>query len=194
MLTLIIASLLISASAFMPTSNVRSTSKLSMEFAGGLAGADGPELVKFDPLKFSEKSPEWLPWFREAELKHGRVCMLATLGAVVPSMGLRLPGDIFQGGNILDAHNTGVSNGPMVMLLFWVAVLEIISIPALRTLSTGDRAAGDYAFDPIKLSKSGGPLLEKYKVAELKNGRLAMMAFSGIITQAALGKPEFPFF
>ena len=142
MLSIIIASLLISTSAFIPTSNVRSTSKLSMEFAGGMAGANGPELVNFDPLKFSEKSPEWLPWFREAELKHGRVCMLATLGAIVPSMGLRLPSEIFQGGNILDAHNAGVSNGPMVMLLFWVAVIEIISIPALQSLSNGDRAAG----------------------------------------------------
>jgi hypothetical protein len=49
------------------------SSPLSMEFAGGLAGSDGPELKVFDPLKFSEKSPEWVPWFREAELKHGRV-------------------------------------------------------------------------------------------------------------------------
>ena len=165
-----------------------------MEFAGGLPGSDGPELTKFDPLKFSEKSPEWLPWFREAELKHGRVCMLATLGAVVPSLGVRLPADIFQGGDVLSAHNTGVAAGPMIMLLFWVAVIEIISIPALRTLGTSDRDAGDYSFDPLKLGKVGGPVLKKYQVAELKNGRLAMMAFSGIITQAAMGKPEFPFF
>ena len=66
---------------------VRSTgramsSSLKMAFVGGLPGAAGPELKNFDPLKFSEKSPEWVPWFREAELKHGRVAMLATLGFI----------------------------------------------------------------------------------------------------------------
>ena len=94
----------------------------------------------------------------------------------------------------MDAHNKGVETGPMVMLLFWVAVLEIISIPALKTLGESDRAPGDYAFDPLKLGKAGGAVLNKYKTAELKNGRLAMMAFSGMITQAALtGRSDFPF-
>lgn len=141
-------------SAFTPSRGTQRaiTSSLSMEFAGGLPGAAGPELTNFDPLKFSEKSPEWLPWFREAELKHGRVCMLATLGLIAPSA-FRLPGDIFQGVDVIAAHNKGVETGPMVMLLFWVAVIEIITMPALRDLSTSDRAAGDYAFDPLGLSK-----------------------------------------
>ena len=37
----------------------------------GLAGADGPESKNFDPLGLAEKAPEWVPWFREAEIKHG---------------------------------------------------------------------------------------------------------------------------
>ena len=54
---------------------------------------------------------------------------------------------------------------------------------------------GDYSFDPLKLGSGGGAKLEKYKINELKNGRLAMMAFSGIITQAALnGGKGFPYF
>jgi hypothetical protein len=34
--------------------------------------------------------------------------------------------------------------------------------------------------------------MERYKVSELKNGRLAMLAFSGIVTQAALYDKGFP--
>jgi hypothetical protein len=34
--------------------------------------------------------------------------------------------------------------------------------------------------------------LEKYKISELKNGRLAMLAFSGIVTQSALYDKGFP--
>jgi hypothetical protein len=74
----------------------------------------------------------------------------------------------------------------MVMLLFWVGVVETISIPALRLLNTSDRDAGDYALDPLNLSKACGSEINKYKTAGLKNSHLAMMAFSGMITQAAL--------
>jgi Chlorophyll A-B binding protein len=49
--------------------------------------------------------------------------------------------------------------------------------------------AGDFAFDPLGLGKKD---LDKLKVNELKNGRLAMMAFSGIVTQAAMGHSTFP--
>jgi hypothetical protein len=34
--------------------------------------------------------------------------------------------------------------------------------------------------------------MKKLEVNELKNGRLAMMAFSGIVTQAALTGKDFP--
>lgn len=50
----------------------------SMEFAGGLRGADGPEpnSKNFDPFGFSEARPENLLFFREAEIK---VCSVSFL-------------------------------------------------------------------------------------------------------------------
>lgn len=50
---------------------------------------------------------------------------------------------------------------------------------------------GDFSFDPLKLGANPANLA-KYKINELKNGRLAMLAFSGIITQAALTGKAFP--
>jgi len=113
--------------------------------------------------------------------------MLVTLWLIMPSF-VRV-GDIFQTTTVLEAHNKGVETGPMVMLLFWVGVIEIISIPALQSLNTFDQDAGDYAFDPLNLSKACGAVLNKYKTAELKNGCLAMMASSGMITHWAHGLP-----
>ena len=90
---------------------------MRMSFAGGLAGADGPELKNFDPLQLSTKSPEWVPFFREAELKHGRVAMLATLGWVFADF-VKLPGDIHQVSSF-EAHNVAVQSGALVQILFW---------------------------------------------------------------------------
>ena len=47
----------------------------------------------WDPLKLSEnKDQETLEWYRAAELKHGRVCMLASAGLLFPNSGF--PGNI----------------------------------------------------------------------------------------------------
>merc|ERR1719183_673358 len=61
--------------------------------------------VGFDPLGFSDyklgpfRSPQFadpakahMGWMREAEIKHGRVCMLATVGWISADLGLRAPG------------------------------------------------------------------------------------------------------
>lgn len=50
---------------------------------------------------------------------------------------------------------------------------------------------GDFSFDPLGFAKMSKDM-ERYKVSELKNGRLAMLAFSGIVTQAALFGKGFP--
>ena len=114
---------------------------MKMSFAGGLPGNEGPELKNFDPLKFSTKSPEWVPFFREAELKHGRIAMLATLGWIATDLGVRLPGDVHQVSS-LEAHNAAVQSGAMLQILLWTSLLEIISIPAVQQLSNGSRAPG----------------------------------------------------
>jgi hypothetical protein len=53
-------------------------------FIGSPASAEGGF---FDPLKLSQnKDDETLRWYRAAELKHGRISMLATLGVVIQGL------------------------------------------------------------------------------------------------------------
>lgn len=58
-------------------------------------------------------------------------------------------------------------------------------------LQGGARKPGYFGFDPLGFSK--GKDAARMATAEIKNGRLAMLAFSGMITQAALTGNGFPF-
>lgn len=54
-------------------------------------------------------------------------------------------------------------------------------------------AAGDYKFDPLGYATDAAAMQE-LQLKEIKNGRLAMLAFSGIVTQSALTGKGIPYF
>lgn len=72
------------------------------DFIGSPAKAEGGF---FDPLKLSEgKDDETLRWYRAAELKHGRISMLATLGIVIQGLNTGIiPGFPVQDTNAFEA-------------------------------------------------------------------------------------------
>jgi hypothetical protein len=185
---------------------------------GSMAGDVG-----FDPFYLSSipknfagfiQPPQWessegistLYWMREAELKHGRVAMLAWFGwlATDGAFGImmRFPGDIYSVEavpNAYNAHNILVEQGSMGFLLLTIAFIEFCSSAALVQVSKGEleREAGDFELDPLKFLKGKSPEEKKrMQTRELLNGRLAMMAFSAVATQTALGEATqgFPYF
>jgi light-harvesting complex I chlorophyll a/b binding protein 1 len=95
-----------------------------MAFANGLPGSAGPELKNFDPLKLAEKSPDWVPFFREAELKHGRIAMLATLGWIASEF-VQLPGEVHAVSPVA-AHDAAVSSGALLQVLIWFGSMLIL--------------------------------------------------------------------
>ena len=140
-----------------------------------------PEPVARKPVTTTE-------WMQEAEIKHGRTAMLAIVGWVAVDLGVRMPGSGAVTGSIansLAAHNAGVANGTMGVLLLLCFVLELAGGAAIFEQAKGSgRAPGDFGFDPLGFGKNA-VALKKYKENEIANGRLAMLAFSGIVTQAA---------
>jgi hypothetical protein len=143
--------------------------------------------VGFDPLNLSDLVP--IQWAREAELKHGRICMLAWAGWVSVDLGFRVP--YAPEVSSLFAHDAAVEKGPMLGLLIPLALIEVCAgIPKCFQIMNEPDAApgGDYKFDPLGFGGS-----QDYAEKELANGRLAMMGFSGTVTQAVLTGNGFPY-
>jgi len=148
--------------------------------------------VGFDPLGLS--SYYSIKWMREAELKHGRVCMLAWLGYIATDAGIYAPGA--PAVTSLEAHDACVKSGHMLLLLFVIAIPEALSYVAISEMMSGetDRKPGDYGIG-WKFCKQGDTKTqEKYKLAEVVHGRAAMLAFSGVVTASALKEISFPYF
>merc|ERR1719460_1321918 len=143
--------------------------------------------VGFDPLQISDLVP--IQWAREAELKHARICMLAWAGWVAVDLGFRVP--YAPEVSSLLAHDAAVEKGPMLGLFIPLALIEVCAgIPKCFQIMNDPDAApgGDYKFDPLGFG--GGRDLEEKEIA---NGRLAILGFSGTVTQAVLTGNGFPY-
>merc|ERR1719199_2201414 len=144
--------------------------------------------VGFDPVGFSEIFS--MDWLREAELKHCRVAMLATVGFAFTDF-FTLPGFDYT---TLEAHDACIASGAMSQLLLWIGLLEVFSLISIDQMLRGSgRAAGDYGFDPLGFGTDPAKLAD-LQMKELANGRLAMFAFGGFVTQAVLTGNSFPYF
>ena len=148
------------------------------------------------PPQWEEKSIPTLYWMREAELKHGRVAMLAWFGWVATDgafgFPLRFPGEVYSVENIPNAyfaHDVLVEQGSMGFLLLAVTFIEFCTGAVLVEVAKGenDREAGDFGLDPLSFLKDKSQEdINTMKLKELQNGRAAMMAFAGVATQTAL--------
>ena len=107
--------------------------------------------VGFDPLGFSSLID--LRWLREAEIKHGRVCMLAATGLIVQDV-YQFPGvtRTFGDAKVTALHDAAVKQGAMQQLLIWLGLLEIFgAVAIIQMLQGSDRQPGDFGFDPLGL-------------------------------------------
>lgn len=134
----------------------------------------------FDPLGFSNR---WDPKFLfEAEVKHGRIAMLAMAGWVFPELVGHLPDPAYSQTNPLAAVQS-VGFLPMAQIVLLVMVMEAISLE--KKARNNYENPAEYGWDAFGLMKEGGSN-NHYRVAEVKNGRLAMIAIGGAIHHALI--------
>lgn len=138
----------------------------------------------FDEMTPKERN-QAVMWMREAELKHGRLAMLAAIGW--PLGELVNWGFLHQYGD-LHGRTPSLFNGGLLEVYgpFWFAFLAAASYVELTSIEGGVGVNGDYdlKFDPWSIND------KIPKAAEVNNGRLAMLAITGFGVQEFLyGSP-----
>jgi len=145
-----------------------------------------PPLGFWDPWGLSTNAgDDTIAFYREAELKHGRVCMLASLGIIV---GEKF--HPFNGGAEVDILGMPIESTPYTsffssVVLALIGFAELKSAARLQGLMTGDSkfVAGDLGFDPLGIKPKKESEFLELQNKEISNGRLAMLAVAGAIAQ-----------
>merc|ERR1719253_1733789 len=133
--------------------------------------------MNFDPLQISD-SPGKLAWYREAEIKHARLAMLAAFGWPIS--------ELTNFGNLLtgDGRAPSLLNGGLgeINAVYWEAKgLD------KQFGKKDDYLPGMLGFDPLGADSPG------MRTAEITNGRVAMLAITVYALEEALTKsPIFP--
>lgn len=153
---------------------------------GSMAGDEG-----FDPLGLSNIDSGGLGidlyWMREAELKHARVAMLATLGMLAQESGFIIPGFPSTKNQVTAFWEVVDKNpGPVFGAVIFFGMVELICGFAITEgKKSGDRAPGDFGFNPLKLGRTPASAAD-YANKEIRNGRLAMWAAAGMLLQGSI--------
>eukprot|EP00339_Tiarina_fusa_P020126 CAMPEP_0117028922 /NCGR_PEP_ID=MMETSP0472-20121206/20989_1 /TAXON_ID=693140 ORGANISM="Tiarina fusus, Strain LIS" /NCGR_SAMPLE_ID=MMETSP0472 /ASSEMBLY_ACC=CAM_ASM_000603 /LENGTH=200 /DNA_ID=CAMNT_0004736549 /DNA_START=19 /DNA_END=621 /DNA_ORIENTATION=+ len=184
----VLAAVVGTSSAFAPQPRAGSSTQLNAEMSESLPFLTAPKNTKgwvgdvgFDPLGFSDTFD--MKWLRESEIKHGRSCMLATLGFVMQQF-WTIPG--YQHVDDSNLGPTVVGASAMLQIVFWMGVLEFWTNKGNVTMETmfsdPDRVPGNLGFDPMGLATGKSEEeMAAMQLKEIKNGRLAMLAIGGMI-------------
>jgi len=172
-----------------------------------LPGISGP-LGFFDPAGFcgdnngadGSATLGKVKFYREVELKHGRVAMLASLGFLV--------GENFHplfGGNIDVPSYVAFQQTPLQVfwpaVVFVIASLEVFSVFTFEDPNVegwairadhepGTLGSNNRRWDPLGLAPSDPAEFKAMQTKELNNGRLAMIAIAGMIAQELVTKTK----
>ena len=176
------------------TTSLFASSFSDPDFCAGLPGALAP-VGNFDPLGFLENADEnQCRRYREAELTHGRVSMLAFVGFLI---GEKVEGSSF----LFDSSIAGpaINHFKQVPSPFWETLVLFIGISEVYRAQVGwvsprdnyseqfllrdDYIPGDIGFDPLGLKPEDPAEFEAMQTKEIQHCRLAMLASAGFVAQ-----------
>jgi len=196
---------LASASAFAPASVSPKTTALNalVDDAFGVSIETGNKVPPLGREILKDAGPDAIKWFQNAELKHGRIALVASIGFLVQKMGVHFPLYLGPSGSncfnpeSTDAWMISTTTGTTFSDIASAAPLDAINmVPAAgwfqiflfagwfeciaynRQWAEGRTIPGDYGFDPLGFTKKEGGVegkdFESIRMKEIKNGRVAM--------------------
>merc|ERR1712156_603327 len=144
----------------------------------------------FDPLGFTKDGDEFsFKRRRSVEIKHGRICMLATMGYITPEITGKFPGFLSPSENLAfsDIPN-GLGALSKVPFTGWVQMIAYAGFTEFKADYDADvkNTPGDMGWKPPLLATDDPDTKTRRLNAELANGRLAMMAIIGMFFQDGL--------
>ena len=157
---------------------------------GSLAGDVG-----FDPLGFAKSSSDLMK-YREAEIKHARLAMLAAAGWPISELvDSKLANTLGLDPLVQSADRApSILNGGLekVSPIYWVACLAGAAAIDFYGIAKASKQPGyipgDYGFDPLGLYPKDKEGQDWFQLAEIKNGRLAMIAITAFAVQEFVSK------
>uniref|UniRef100_A0A7S4JBT4 Plastid light harvesting protein n=1 Tax=Odontella aurita TaxID=265563 RepID=A0A7S4JBT4_9STRA len=182
---LLASALVAGAAAFAPNASPKATTALPASKYASEVGAQIP-LGYWDPLGVMSNidNDEKFDLFREVEITHGRVAMLAVVGQLVTRAGIHFPGefegvayaDIPPGLAAFDVMPDGLKADIFATMAFMQCGVRNIE-------GTGNEHVGDYRNGWIDFGwdKFDEETKLKKRAVELNNGRAAQMGILGLI-------------
>jgi hypothetical protein len=184
----VLLSLFANALAFIPVGKVSKTSALQMGYEKEI-GAQAP-LGFFDPLSLlKDADQETFDRYRYAELKHGRIAMLAVLGHIVTTKGDRFPGEIAYGVPFSSIKNglaafTTIPSAGVLQLFFFIGLLEL-------GFSTVQKDIEAFCTNEAKKAGWSEATLKNKQAIELNNGRAAQMGILTLVVHELLNNDPY---
>lgn len=212
--------LLAGASAFAPANvparqTVAPVNMASIDEAFGVSIETGNKCPPLGARILQDTSPDALKWFQNAEIKHGRIAMVATIGFMVQKFGVHFPLYLGPTGSNafhpasdeawLLSSTTGVTFSDiataapldaikMVPMAGWLQIFFVAGwfecIAYERQWNRENPIPGDYGYDPLGFTKREGGFeseeLKSLRLKEIKNGRVAMMTIAAWVSNEAI--------
>lgn len=196
--------MLASASAFAPSQNSQKSLALNaaVDDAFGVSVETGSKVPPLGREILKDAGPDAVKWFQNAEIKHGRIAMVATIGFLNQKLGVHFPLYLGpSGSNAFHPESTtdwmisfdgttfsdlakmapldaiqAVPNAGLFQIFIIAGWFECIAYD--RQWKQENSVPGDYGYDPLGFTKKEGGIsskdFESLRMKEIKNGRVAM--------------------